>query len=49
MLELKAEMASLRPSAGSEVVDVKLAKKLDIFDRMTDELAELEERFDPRR
>ena len=45
MLELKAEMASLRPSAGSEVVDVKLAKKLDIFERMEDELAELTERF----
>lgn len=45
MSDLKAEIASLMPlDDQSEVVSVKLAKKLDIFHSMEDELAELEER-----
>ena len=46
MLDLKEEIKTLRPRAGTEVVDVKLAKKLDIYQRMEDELAELTERFE---
>lgn len=46
MSELKAEMASLRPAEGSEVIDIKLAKKLDIYDRMSDEYDELQDRFE---
>jgi len=45
MSNLKAEIASLMPlDDQSEVVSVKLAKKLDIYHSMEDELAELEER-----
>ena len=46
MSDLKADIAELRPSSGTEVVDVKLAKKVDIYHRMSDELAELTERFE---
>lgn len=46
MLDLKEEIKTLRPTAGTEVVDVKLAKKVDIYQRMADELAELTERFE---
>ena len=45
MSNLKAEIASLMPlDDQSEVVSVKLAKKLDIYRSMEDELAELEYR-----
>ena len=45
MSDVRAELASLRPAEGSEVIDVKLAKKVDIYNRMSDELLELQERF----
>jgi hypothetical protein len=46
MSDVRVELASLRPAEGSEVIDVKLAKKVDIYNRMSDELLELQERFD---
>lgn len=45
MLEVKAEIASLRPTEQAETVSVQLAKKVDIYKRMQLELNELEERF----
>ena len=45
MNKIKQELLTLRPAEGSEVVDVTLAKKVDIYQRMDDELTELEERF----
>jgi len=46
MSDLRLEIVSLAPAEGTEIVDVKLAKKVDIFQRMNDELLELTERFD---
>jgi len=46
MMKVKQELVTLRPAEGTEVIDVTLAKKVDIFRRMQDELAELEVRFD---
>ena len=44
MSNLKSEIATLIEGEGQEVVDVQLAKKVDIFQRMEAELAELETR-----
>lgn len=46
MSKVRGEIATLMPSEGSEVVDVSLAKKVDIYQRMEDELLELTERFE---
>lgn len=46
MSNLKAEIATLLEGEGQEVVDVNLAKKVDIFHRMEDELLELQLRHD---
>ena len=46
MAEKRAELASLRPAEGSEVIDIKLAKGIDVYNRMSDEMLELQERFD---
>lgn len=46
MSDLKAEIATLVEGEGQEVVDVNLAKKIDIFHRMEDELVELQLRHD---
>ena len=46
MSEKRAELASLRPAEGSEVIDIKLAKGVDVYNRMSDEMLELQERFD---
>lgn len=46
MSDLREDIVSLVPAQGSEIVDIKLAKKVDIFKRMKDELEELTERFD---
>ena len=46
MSDLRQEIVSLAPAEGTEIVNVKLAKKVDIFQRMNDELLELTERFD---
>ena len=45
MMEVKAEMASLRPTKQSEVVGTKLDAKLAIYKAMQLELNELTERF----
>ena len=46
MDKIKQELVTLRPAEGSEVIDVTLAKKVDIFQRMEMELVELQERHD---
>jgi len=46
MSDVRAELASLRPAEGSEVIDIKLAKGVDVYNRMSDEMLELQERFD---
>jgi hypothetical protein len=46
MAEKKAEIAALHEASGSEVVDTKLAKRIDIYHSMEDELAELQIRHD---
>tara|TARA_R110002153_G_scaffold273372_1_gene444118 strand:- start:31 stop:468 length:438 start_codon:yes stop_codon:yes gene_type:complete len=46
MSEKRAELASLRPAEGSEVIDKKLANGVDVYNRMSDEMNELQERFD---
>ena len=46
MDKIKKELITLRPAEGSEVIDVTLAKKVDIFQRMEMELVELQERHD---
>lgn len=46
MSNLRGEIHALSPAEGVEVVDVTLAKKVDIYHRMQDELQELTERFD---
>ena len=46
MSDIKAEIATLVEGEGQEVVDVNLAKKIDIFHRMEDELVELQLRHD---
>lgn len=42
MSNLKAEIAELHEASGTEIVDVKLAKRVDIYHSMQDELEELE-------
>tara|TARA_R110000787_G_scaffold2956_3_gene11343 strand:- start:813 stop:1241 length:429 start_codon:yes stop_codon:yes gene_type:complete len=46
MSKLKAEIAALFEQEGQEVADVNVAKKLDIYDKMNDELTELQLRHD---
>jgi hypothetical protein len=46
MSKLKVEIAELHEASGSEVVDTKLAKRIDIYHSMEDELAELQIRHE---
>lgn len=44
MADIRAELMDLAPAKGSEVIDVKVERKVEIYQRMEDELAELVER-----
>ena len=44
MSKTKNELASLAASAGQEVVDISIGKKISLYRKMEDELAELQER-----
>jgi hypothetical protein len=44
MLDIKAELASLMEGEGAEVVDVNIAKKVEIYQKMELELDELQDR-----
>lgn len=46
MADVAAEIKDLLPQRGQEVIDVKLAKLLDRYEAMEDELAVLQERHD---
>lgn len=46
MLSVKEEIASLLPEQGVEVTDVKLARKVDIHEKMEAELEQLQLRHD---
>ena len=46
ILKVKEDIAILVPDSGNEVTDVNLQKKIEIYQRMEDELAELTERHE---
>ena len=46
MSEVKAEIAEILPEQGTEVTDVKIARKVDVYEKMEAELAQLQLRHD---